>query len=375
MSPSDFQTVLSKQGYNGTSMIGVMCDTYRASPDLQNNVTTELQLLQAEVHTHFLSFGSLRRLAVENTDFMDPTFMQDLDRIVNANRGLQDVNIVVQGVNLLCQLESFLNMWRDSPSRLRLTLLERTKDSRGWVVVQVAIGGSNVTAAVYSTQQAILQEQIYNSYEDLEFSQWSRDHIGTPKSDSLVSLLNTVTWLHPSALTTFFLDISLLSDVGFILVQNILYHSRLDHLYIRCTPVDYRQWEHIVRPLQSVHWSSLTSLVLFGVTLDSWILLLTETNTPFATTTSSDAHRLLRFGLFGTRPVPQNLSHSSVLSLHRLICSSALLDLQLENIDMKDRRNWSLIAEVVGYIHLESLGVSMNDICLPTSAKDEWGLL
>jgi len=232
-----------------------------------------------------------------------------------------------------------------------------------------------VAAVVYNTQQTILQEQIYSAYENLEFSQWSCDHIGTPISDSLVSLLNTVAWQHPSALTTFFPDISLLSDVGFILVQNILYRSRLHHLYIRCTAVDDRQREHIVRLFQSVHWSSLTSLVLFGVTLDSWILLLTETNTPFATTTSSDAHRLLRFGLFGARPVPQNLSHSSVLSLHRLICSSALLDLQLENIDMKDRRDWSLIAEVIGYIHLESLGVSVNDICSPTSAKNEWGLL
>ena len=131
MSPSDFQTILSKQGCNGASMIGTMCDTYRASHDLQNNVTTELQLLQAGVHTHFLSFRSLRRLAVENTDFMGPTFMQDLDRIVNANRGLQEVNIVVQEVNLLCQLESFLNMWRDSLSHLLLILLKRTKDNRG----------------------------------------------------------------------------------------------------------------------------------------------------------------------------------------------------------------------------------------------------
>ncbi|KAF9395049.1 hypothetical protein CPC16_009431, partial [Podila verticillata] len=83
--------------------------------------------------------------------------------------------------------------------------------------------------------------------------------------------------------------------------------------------------------------------------LSIWIQFLTDTNTPFATT-PSDAHRLLRHGLFGARPVSQKLSHSSALALFLqcLICSSLQLDLHLENTELQDTRDVSLIAEATG---------------------------
>ncbi|KAG0352512.1 hypothetical protein BG005_008047 [Podila minutissima] len=125
--------------------------------------------------------------------------------------------------------------------------------------------------------------------------------MSTPTSDSSALLLDKATRQQSSALTSFTLDITLLSKVGFMLVQIILYRSRLEPLSIHCTPIDQYQKENIHRLLQSVHWSLLASLVLFGYNLNEWIQLLTENTIPFLTNISSDAHRLLRFGLYGAR--------------------------------------------------------------------------
>ncbi|KAI9231182.1 MAG: hypothetical protein BYD32DRAFT_467399 [Podila humilis] len=99
------------------------------------------------------------------------------------------------------------------------------------------------------------------------------------------------------------------------------------------------------------------------------------TSTLFSANNSSGAHLLLRFGLYGAGTVPPQLSHSSALFLHRLICSSSLLHVHLENMKLWDTRYWGLIIKAVEYTRLESFGVSVNDVFSPNSAEEVWDLL
>lgn len=219
-------------------------------------------------------------------------------------------------------------------------------------------------------QDASPQKLIHDAHQNLELLQWNCDQIGTPKSDSLVHLLDTATWQYASTLISFTLDVSLLSEIGFTLVQNILHRSHLDRLHIRCTPIDLDQRQNIHHLLQSVQWSLVTSLVLFGDHLDEWIQLLAESNTPFLNDISVTPHRLQHFGIVRVGATPQKLSRSNALFLHRLVYPSPLLDMHLENMEMQDKRDWGLLAEMVDCSRLESVRVLERSVRQSMAAMD-----
>lgn len=76
----------------------------------------------------------------EDTDAMDPQVIKELDRIVHVNQYLQELNVVVQEVNIFSQGERFIQTWHNHSSRLRLTLLERAKDSRSRIIAAIVTG-------------------------------------------------------------------------------------------------------------------------------------------------------------------------------------------------------------------------------------------
>lgn len=116
----------------------------------------------------------------------------------------------------------------------------------------------------------------------VEFLQWNSDHILAPLTDLSAALLDSATGQFPPVLTSFTLNISLLSQEGLHYVQNILQRSILRHLLICCIAFDPDLTDFVRRILLSIQWHILQSLVLYGPAVNKWIQLL-------ATLRSNDA--------------------------------------------------------------------------------------
>ncbi|KAF9325350.1 hypothetical protein BG006_011156 [Podila minutissima] len=178
------------------------------------------------------------------------------------------------------------------------------------------------------------RQQDLDDLVDIQFMFCDRDHIFSSLSDYSASFLDMAAQQHPSVLTLFTLDIPRVSRVGLTLVRNILGRSSLEHLHILCTPFNSIMFESIAQVLGLVPWSTLKSLVLSGnniyESIRQWLLPVV-------------APQLIHLLIQGTGSTKQELSHSSVLFLHKLIYTSPLQECHFKNIDMKVKRDWELI--------------------------------
>ncbi|KAI9231183.1 MAG: hypothetical protein BYD32DRAFT_467400 [Podila humilis] len=157
---SNLQATLSKHGQIGIADVNINQGGWSAVFNLQDTGFIELQMRRGYVPTNLPISDSLLRLTVEDTDSMDFQFVEKLDHLVHTNQRLQELNIVVQEVNILCLLKAFLKMWDKHPSCLRLTLLERTTDKRGRIIAQIATGGRGVDASDINIRDASPKNQI-----------------------------------------------------------------------------------------------------------------------------------------------------------------------------------------------------------------------
>lgn len=88
-----------------------------------------------------------------------------------------------------------------------------------------------------------------------------------------------------------------------------------------------------------MRWSTSTSLVLAGDSINEWIRLLSTISFP----------KLKHLEIHGTiQVVAQELSHSSVLFVQELICAGALAELRLQDIQLQDMQDWVPIIESKG---------------------------
>ncbi|KAF8929430.1 hypothetical protein BGZ52_002242, partial [Haplosporangium bisporale] len=138
-------------------------------------------------------------------------------------------------------------------------------------------------------------------------------------------------------LPTFTLDITILSKHSLVGVQKILSLCSVVDLYTMCPPFDPRLSDLIAQLLGSVQWSTLSSLGLFGENLDQWIHLFPPLTAP----------RLRSLIICGKVPVYQELSHSSVLFVQQLIRTGTLEELIIVNVQLQDKRDWTLIFESI----------------------------
>ncbi|KAG0329876.1 hypothetical protein BG000_011908 [Podila horticola] len=139
--------------------------------------------------------------------------------------------------------------------------------------------------------------------------------------------------------------ISSLSRIGFAYVQNVLKRSKLECLDIICCAFDLDLSDVVAHVLASIQWPTLKSLVLSGNILDQWICIWPSSGI--------DLH-LLRLDVRGTGSALQKLSHPAALFVHRLVYSSPLVDLHLENIQLYERYDWWPIAERVDSLTLRT---------------------
>ncbi|KAG0345351.1 hypothetical protein BG005_001330, partial [Podila minutissima] len=253
--------------------------------------------------------GSLQRLT---QDIYNEKEELELYRLVEKNIGLEALRISTAGRNVLHQVERISQLWPNSRSPLNLTLLERMQDTRARVVAQVVIGG-----------------------EIFECLHWDCDHIFSPLSDYEVAFVDLATQQHPSVLTLLTLDVSRLSRIGFACIEKVLRRSSLEHLHVICGFVPSQLSRSVSQILGSIRWTTLKSLALTGDNIEKWLQLWP----------SAVSQRLLRLEVQGTELAQQELSHSTVLFIHRLIFMSPLVEIFIEEVLLQDKRDWALIVE------------------------------
>lgn len=315
--------------------------------DLENGAIVEVHSDDDACPHGILSLGSLRTLGLHLSEL---SFDQEFFRIVQINTGLQEVNISHKRNDILHHAEHIVRMWHESASPVRLVLLDRMQDTQGRVVAELAIRGAGVSLPGNSALDVKGCNPNPPSYRqeaaaNIDFLTWSCDDIGPPLSDYFASFLDMATQQHPSTLTSFTLDISQLSREGLSAVQNVLRRSHLEYLHVVCSPLDPSLSLSIPQALDSVQWSIIKSLALSGDNINEWIKLWT---CPFAP-------QLLCLQIKGTGSSFQELSHLSVLFLHRLVYSSPMAKLLLTNVQLQDKRDWALVDESVGSVVAEEL--------------------
>ncbi|KAG0336815.1 hypothetical protein BG000_006116, partial [Podila horticola] len=304
----------------------------------------------------------LKTLRSLTQDITNLELVEELYRIVRNNTRLQELNISILGRDMICQVEPILQLCRQHPRPFTFKLYDRTRDKRGRVIVQVAIyrpvstvtESNKVRLQSGKNQACSIQAQAQDTTVHLECLQWDCDHFYFHFSDLYASLLDSATKHHPTILTSLSLHVFALTETGLACVQRALARSSLGYLCIMCTPFEPILSQSIAKILENVPWHSLKFLVLTGENIDGWIKIWTPTEAP----------RLLRLDLDGSGSVLRELSHSSVLAVHRLIYSSSLVDLHLGNVYLQDINDWSLLID-----SLDPLLLEMFDVCLNTAIQ------
>lgn len=155
-----------------------------------------------------------------------------------------------------------------------------------------------------------------------------------------------VTVQHPSVLTTFVLDISLLSQQGLSHLQAILCRSILTHLHVVCTTLNSSLDDFVRQVLLSVQWSTLQSLIFSGQAVNEWIQHLgTISSEKSPAGTCLLDLQLKSFRIQGPGKSPTSLSHLSMLFVHQLTYWNPSMELVLENVCLQDENDIGLVAE------------------------------
>ncbi|KFH63748.1 hypothetical protein MVEG_10441 [Podila verticillata NRRL 6337] len=343
------QTALEEHELSGTCMVTVYNDEWNAVFDRRRCAVVEVHSEDMVCPKSMLSAGSIRTLGV-HLNSLD--FDQKLLDIMETNTELQDLILSYYGHNIFYHMKHIVRMWHESSKPLRLTLLDRMRDTRGRVVAQLAFGESNREDPSDGTidlhgcdiSSPFSQQQVVHEPTDAIFMQWDCDHIFSKISDYSALFLDMATQQHPSVLTLLMLDVSHLSHTGFSSIREVLRRSDLEHLHIVCTPVD-SQSESITQVLGSVQWSTLKSVVFSGNNIEAWIDLCQP---PLSSS-------LLSLQIQGTWPNIQELSHSNVLFIIQLISASPMVELCFQNVRLQESRDWELIVDSVDFSLLKML--------------------
>ncbi|KAI9231675.1 MAG: hypothetical protein BYD32DRAFT_430245 [Podila humilis] len=287
---------------------------------------------------------------------MDLDSIEGLNHIVQSNTRLQELSISIRGRDMLSQVEPITLLCRNHPRPFTFTLFERTLDERDRVVGQVAIVDS-VTVGTESSFEIELQEaeqhahsvqgQTQDATMNLECLRWDCDYLDFHFSDLYASFLNSATEHHPQVLTSLTLNIFALSESGLVCIQRVLAQSDLEHLCIVCVPLLDILRQSIADVLLSVRTNTLKHLVLSGENIDGWLKIWSLDDMP----------RLLRLDIYGSGLNTQEISHAGVMTLFRLIHSSALVELNLKNIRLQEQRDWELIVDGTDQWMLETFGL------------------
>lgn len=124
-------------------------------------------------------------------------FEQKLCLMIQNNARLQELNISTVERDILHHVEHIARLWSKTRGPLRLTLHERTNDSRGRVLAQMVIkgpnsggpGGSTLDIKYFDKQKLFIQELVQDDPMDYDFLQWDCHYFSSSLSDYRALLL------------------------------------------------------------------------------------------------------------------------------------------------------------------------------------------
>lgn len=336
----DLQLALVAYGMPEIATITIYTEAWNGVFDVKKATFLELFSGHLELPGIVTSTGSARTLTGCLSD-------QEFHRFVHADNRMREPDIWIDGCNVLCQVDFIVRLRRSYDNPLRLTLFDITHDYRGRIVAQMTIRpeGRHLEGHFEGRPVLEIDDAHDRSTSDQEstpeppmttiFSQWQRDHVLSPLSDYRTLFLDMATLQHPSVLTSFSLDVSSSSLNCLASIKNIIARSSLEHLVVVCMSFDIILSDPIKQILQNISWSTLKSLILTGDNIDEWIQLWPRPIAP----------RLHCLQIRGTGSVALELSHSSALFVHQIVVASPLVELNFENVQLQDGRDWVLLIE------------------------------
>lgn len=367
----ELQAALVGHGCPKVNVITIYSGEWDGLFDLNEGAFLEIHSFSQGIPKATISSSSFRSLT---QDLFDVEADEELYQFVHLNSGLRELNISTHGRNVLFQLEDICALRSKSPGPLRLTLLELLDYSLGRIVAQVVVGAqardSGASGALktdaFDPQPVRAAQGQEEAQVVFQILQWDCDNICFPLSDFYASFVDMATKQYPSVLTSFTLDTTSLSAMGLTCIGNILRRSNLEYLHIKCIPFDSVLADTMAQVLSSVQLSTIKSLSLTGDRIDDWIRVTTGFVGP---------NQLLCLDIQGTGSAVHQLSHDSALFLHRLVCSSPLAMLRLQNVCLRDTRDWELIINAIDYTMINTITLLGRIVAWPTSAKDVFGYL
>lgn len=123
----------------------------------------------------------------------------------------------IHGVCVPYYHHSFYSMVQNCPDVLHHTVHSRS--SFNWVHLHGRL--QKFYESVFSSTAPMASEpsHIQQQATKIDFLKWDCDQVSTPRSDNSISILDTATIQHPSALVSFTLDISCLILKGLASIQ------------------------------------------------------------------------------------------------------------------------------------------------------------
>lgn len=279
--------------------------------------------------------STLRRLELDSYQTDD---MLQILSLMGSNPMLEQIELPAQESNVFSRIEAIRQNHYQITHPLDLTFAYQ----QDTILAKLVIGG---------------KEGLMSDAPFVDVLQWNLDLVSEQLHDHGTETLEVVSQNCSMALTSFTLDITLLSKHGLDNIQKVLRRSALERLHIRCVPFMPFLEVSIAQVLRSIQWSTIKSLVLSGTNINDWMHLWAA---------QGGLHDLLGGWLAASSlgPClssleilvgPENksvLSHSSALAIHHLIYSCPLAELRLENVLLENKREWEL---VLGGIHHSSL--------------------
>lgn len=333
------RSALNKHGFAEVTRVNVHHKHWEGTFDLEEGGFVDVYLNNMDCPAALFSSGSLRGLTVHLDRNLDDVFF----RLVQGSEKLQELNISAHGCDLF-HLAARVIMLRISLSPLRLTLLERDMDNNSRIVAKLNVRGNPnnfLRSNPVDTHGPFSVQEHAQEMPCMEFHLWEYDQIFTSPSDYSAWFLDVATKQHPSVLASFTLDTASLSRDGLACIRRVLRRSTLQCLQIKCHPVMSRLAPSVIQVIKGVRWCTIQTLVFFGDGINEWVQFLMDDKND----ATMDLTQLQHLEVIGTGSGTHLLLHQTALFIHKLLCTSPLLELRVENMGWKELPDGTLVEE------------------------------
>lgn len=340
------RSVLNKHGFEEVTRINVHHKYWEGTFDLEEGAFVEVYLHNMDCPAALLTSGSLRKMTVHLDRNLDRVFFS----LVQRSEKLQELNISAHGCDLF-HLAARVIILHNSSSPLHLTLLERDMDKNSRIVAKMNIRGNPnnfLRSNPVNIHGPFSIQEVSREMPCVELLLWEYDQIFTSPSDYSAWFLDIATKQRPSVLTSFTLDTASLSRDGLACIHRVLRRSALQCLRIQCHLVASHLAPSVLQVLEGVHWCTIQSLVISGGSINEWIpFLMDEKNDA-----TIDLTQLRHLEIIGTGSGAQPLVHKTALFIHKLLCTSPLLELRVENMVWKELHDGTLVEDAASFAYL-----------------------